>query len=221
MSRRRFVAAGTIGIVAAAFVAAAVLAATKPADEAAAWYAAIAAVVGFTAVFAALAGVIVAMPAYQELRRRQGERPDMQVTIQVVPARAGPDELFESLQRDEIVQVSQRPYEVRVLLHNAGDGVFRFGILNIQVPMECSIYPTDHDSKQHYLSPTPGDSGELEPGKTVPCHFTVAERDFPPGHHFLYHVTIAPPQAGTWPIAAVLDGYPGPRSWTRAEILVG
>lgn len=219
MSRRNRLAVGAIAIVASVFLAAAVLAATQPADEAAAWYAGIAAVVGFTALLAALAGVIFAMPAYEELRQRQRERPNMQVTIQTVPARAGPKGLFESLQRDERVQVPERSYQARVLLHNAGDGVFRWGILNIQVPSECRIHPTDHDSKRHYSSQTPGDSGELEPGKVVPCNFTAAERDFPPGHHFLYHVVVEPPRAGTWPIAAVLDGYPGPRAWTRAEIV--
>jgi hypothetical protein len=201
-----------LALVLGGFVAAFAIAMTKPADEAAAWFAAIAAAIGLIA-------VAVAFPAYRELRRRQREHPDMQVTIQVVPARTEAAGLFVSLAMNEQVRVPNHNCDIRVLIHNAGDGVFRWGVLNIQAPIDCVIEPRDPSPKTHYRSTTPGDSAELQPGQTVPCNFTVAERNFPPGHHFLYHVTVIPPHAGTWPIAAVLDGYPGPRAWTRAEIV--
>jgi hypothetical protein len=205
--------AAVVGVIVLFYVAAA-----RSADEASAWFAAIAAGAGVIALVAAGAGVYIAFPSYRELVRRQKERPDMEVTIQVIPARAEAAGAFISLGMNEEVQVANRAFAARIMLHNAGDAVFRWGILNIQVPESCGIHPVDHDRKSHYLSTSMGTSAELEPGRDVPCNFTVAERDFPPGHHFLYHVEVTSAGEGKWPIAAVLDGYPGKRAWSRAEI---
>ena len=59
----------------------------------------------------------------------------MEVTLQVVPLRTAAAGIFESLQHNERVQVQSRAFHVRVIVHNAGDGVFRWGMLNIQVPV--------------------------------------------------------------------------------------
>jgi hypothetical protein len=201
------------------------LAAHRPAAQAAAWFAAIAAgaaVVGLAlaleTVRQARVAVRQARPGYEEIVRRQAERPRMTMTLQVIPARIEAQGEFTTVSMNERTLVQDRRFDIRIILHNEGDGVLRWGILNIQVPWDCSIEPDDDERKGHYVSRSTGDSGELEPGRVVPCHFTVAERDFPPGHHFLYHAHVSTGTQGVWPIAAVLDGYPKIRVWTRAEI---
>jgi hypothetical protein len=211
-----------IGLCVALFLATFIYAATRPAAEAAAWFAALAAAVAAIGIVGAIetvrwarAAVEQARPGYDDLVRRQNERPAMDVILEVTPRGENPHTL-KALEKNELIAVEGRNFDVRVHIRNQGDGVLRFGILNIQVPLTCRARPQDDPHKGHYESASPGDSGELYPGTKTPCRFTVAERDFPPGHDFLYHVRVDTPGAGDWPVAAVVDGYPAVRGWTRA-----
>jgi hypothetical protein len=190
----------------------------RPTAEATAWLTGITAGLAAVALGVALATAVFAYPDFREFLRRQEEWPDMRLELQVIPAAADAGGSFVTTRFNEPIMVASPEFDVRVILHNAGTGVFRWGILNIQVPVPCDIQPNDDEVKKHYRSTTPGDSGELADGTTIPCNFTVAERDFPPGHHFLYHAHVRTSGRSEWPVAAVLDGYPGPRVWTRAVI---
>jgi hypothetical protein len=193
-------------------------AANRPVGEAAEWFTGAAVGLAAFALGAAVLTALFAYPDYRAFLERQHERPNMELSLQVRPAR-NPTE-FESINFDERVQVPWRQFELRVVLHNAGNAVFRWAILNIQVPVPCKIEATDLDPKVHYTSMSPGDSHELADGTTMPCNFTVAERDFPPGHHFLYHAEVTlDASKKEWPVVAVLDGYPAKRAWSRAVIL--
>jgi hypothetical protein len=189
-------------------------AANRPVNETGAWFTGIAAGV-------AVIAIGLAYPAYRDLRARQKEYTDVQIALQVVRASSPPEE-FTDTKLDELVEVADREFKVRVVIHNAGTGVYRWGVLNIQVPVPCEIKPCDVDErKAHYPSGSIGYSEEIVEGTVIPVNFTVAERDFPPIHVFLYHAEITfHSEKNEWPVAAVLDGYPGERALARAVIRV-
>ena len=185
----------------------------RPTDEVTAWFAGIAVAVGTAALF-------LAYPAYRSLRQEQTAVPEMNMQLEFVRATSPPGE-FSVAKYDEHVEVAGEPFPVRIHITNRGNAVFRWGILNIQVPHECTITPTDDPQKGHYTSRSTGYSADLADGMTILCRFTVAERDFPPPHDFLYHadVTVGP-EKREWPIAAHLDGFPGKGVVARAIVVV-
>jgi hypothetical protein len=213
--RGRLVIAALLGL--AVFIVLTVIAAGKPSDEAGAWFAAIAAGVGVVGIGAAVAAVYVAIPGYRELLERQRERPNMTVVIEI--ADVEDSERYDPVEHDGERTIPRAFFYARVHVRNEGNGVLRFGIVNVQVPAVCSLEAKDPPEKRHYVSASMGFSGELSPDQVTLCRFSVAERDFPPQHDFLYHVYVVPPEGGgTWPIAAVVDGYPGGRTWARVRV---
>jgi hypothetical protein len=194
-----------------------VIASTRPSvDERNMWFTAIAAGLALLGLLAAGAAVYFALPSYRELVDRERARPLPELRFQVPYGASGE---WRDVPHDTTVRVNHRDFSARVIVHNAGDAVLRWGILNIQVPVDCNIAPLESDAGRHRAT-TPFVSGELRPGETVSCSATVAERDFPPVHDFIYVVRVTPPKAGTWPLAAVLDGYPAVRGWTRIDVEV-
>lgn len=187
-------------------------------DEQAVWFTAIAAAVALVGLLAAGAAVYFAIPGYRDLRKQQRARPLPKVRFQFPDEHTG---RWSDAAPDMPVARSTLKFSARVIVENLGDAVLQWGILNIQAPTVCSIESAEGDSSGHHRSPTPFASQELYPGKICDCNATVVERDFPPTHSFIYNVNVTAPAPGRWPLAAVLDGYPAVRGWTRIEVLVG
>jgi hypothetical protein len=216
-TRVSLVAGGVVVLVGGALACA--YAATRPhANDRAAWFTGIAAVVALLGLIAAGAAVYFALPGYRELVNQQSAKADMRLTFQLPDPKDS--ETWTDVPAESTAQVNTRDFLARVIVHNAGDAVLQWGILNIQVPIACTIQPLDASAHKHHAqSVTPMVSGQLFDGETVPCNATIAERDFPPVHAFIYNVRIAAMGPATvWPIAAVLDGFPGERAWVRINI---
>jgi hypothetical protein len=97
--------------------------------------------------------------------------------------------------------------EVEARIHNKGKAPLLWAMLNIQLPYGLHFEVTDHAEKHHYENPHGGMSGDLWPGQDTRCALTVAEREFLPPHHFLYHVKVwVPVETGEWPIVALVEG---------------
>jgi hypothetical protein len=201
-------------VLAATALALLVIASTRGTSEAqVVWFTAVAAGLALAAFVGVVVTVVVAMPGYHELRKQQLAVPRLLVRFQFPES----DGTWRDVEPESTTVVRRGEFETRVRVHNAGDAVLRWGILNIQSLIDCPITAIDERPKSHYTAKTPFESGELVTGQSVPCNATVAERDFPPVHDFLYVVKVSPPTAGRWPLAAVLDGYPGPPEVDRAS----
>jgi hypothetical protein len=115
---------------------------------------------------------------------------------------------------------SSREFDIRIHVVNHGRTVLRWGKLNIQVLRECQIEPQPLDTgpSDHHRALTPFNSAQLIPGENVPCNATRSEREYAPGHSYLYLARITVPHRGTWPIAAIVDGFPNDKNVTRGEV---
>jgi hypothetical protein len=181
------------------------------------WFAATGVAIGGLALIAAVVGVYLALPGYRDLVKaaRQHAVPTLRMQVRTEDAQD-----WENVTPDAVVRRPHGPFYVRVIVHNDGDAVLRWAILNIQVPSTCGIEVLGEDHwPRHFRVWTEGTSGELYPERATPCWFTAAERDFPPVHDFLYPVTVHPPgDPGVFPVAAVLDSWNAPREWMRIEV---
>jgi len=192
--------------------------------------------VWFTAIGAGIAFVGVAIAVVALYMSDVLEKPHPALTIQVPDPAGGlgwvdvpHDSTFTVVGAPTDHDGEQRFYEARVHVRCRGRGVLRWGIINIQVPtepdgFEITAIQSGSDLMRQYPSGTTFVSGELYPGRTVLCFATISERDYAPGHSYLYRVVVTVPRSGTWPLAAVLDGFPSTkkmtRAWTRADINV-
>lgn len=207
-------------VVAAAGVAALIVASSRhPNDVQGVWFTAIGSIVALVALLAGIVAVLFAVPGYRALRAEQRTRAIPAVSIQY----QDDEGKWISIDNDATVEMGSQIFTVRALVNNQGDAVLRWGILNIQVPLPCTI-DTDEDNRPyqlHHKASTPFDSADLYDDRTVQCWCTVAERDYPPVHAFIYVVTITAKE-GTWPVAAVLEGAdPYVRASTRVYVRVG
>jgi len=171
-----------------------------------------------TAVFAGLAllaGVVAAVVAVRAWRisRHQYDAwlakttrsPDVRIWFAAEGENQGTPRPLE----DGQIDVAATSFVLRVVVENNGNGTLN-GILNIMVLAECEITPLDEPPKFHYRSLFAAGNSEIVSGREqAQVNFTVAERDFVPGHH-LYHVLVTTPRPGQWPIMAALDGDPPP-----------
>jgi hypothetical protein len=190
------------------------IAATRPTgEEQTVWFTAIAATLALVGLLAVGATVYFALPSYRELVDRERARPVPKIQFQLVDR----DGSWFDIAHESINAVPRGGFEMRLLVHNAGDAVLRWGILNIQVPIECGIEVAEPErpGRVFFTARTPYASGDLYDGETVPCNCAVAERDYPPVHAFMYRVNVTPRSAGQWPVAAVLEGYPYVKGFAR------
>ncbi len=188
----------------------------------------------FTAIGAGFAVLGVAGAAFAVYRSDVLERPDPKVFMEVArPDDA--DDVYDWVPHDVTAMVvgrvvnvvgSERTFDARVHVINEGRAVLRWGKLNIQVLRECDIdpMPLDTGPPDHYKALTPFNSAQLRPGEDVLCNATRSEREYAPGHTYLYLIRVTVPHPGVWPVAAVVDGFPTTkrvtRGWTRADINV-
>ncbi len=168
---------------------------------------------------AAVAAVLLALPGYQEWLKSQRARPRMSLWFEF-----GPKLQKETRDNRNVLLGRQDIFSVRVIVRNDGDAPLRWAILNIVVLAACQIKPDEGEAilKSHYAAPWPAGNDEILPDQAgAKVNFTFAERDFPPGHHFTYHVQITVPKGkGTWPVLAVLEGTPPPRVVERTDLVV-
>jgi len=172
------------------------------------------AVVGLIALLAAITAAYFALPGYVEWTKQQAARPKVSIGFERFDSTSGATQPIE----DEEITVESHTLQLRVIVKNEGTATLRFAILNVLVDAECELEVLDHKGKQHYALPWPGRNDEIVPGRTTDVRFTAAERDFPPGNHFLYHIEIKVPRPGDWPVLVALDGSPPPGARGRLVI---
>ena len=199
---RAWNAVSVVGI--ALFVAGVVHAASLPTAEAGVWFTALGTMVAAAALAAAIVAVKFAWPGYREWTREQALRPSMRLWFETP---SPPDGLMDPV--DDAIHEVRSPFIVRIAIANDGSATLRAATLNVMVPITASIEPRDDPVKNHYRIAWPSRNTEICAGTTTRVHFTVAERDFPPSRHHVYHVEIHAP-AGDVPVRAVLEGDPPP-----------
>jgi hypothetical protein len=188
--------------------------------------------VWFSAIGAGFAVVGVFGAAYAVYRSDVLEKPKPRVWVEV-PKPDGADGYDQvdgnmATVAGRVVRVGQpaRRFVVRIHVVNEGLAVLLWGKLNIQTLRDCDMEPLPLDTgpSDHHKALTPFNSGELRPGHDVLCNATRSEREYAPGHSYLYLVQVTVPHPGVWPIAAVLDGWSAnkrvTRAWTRADLTV-
>jgi hypothetical protein len=101
---------------------------------------------------------------------------------------------------------------LQVIIRNEGPATVRNAILNIRVLWDCDLDTYEPGREDlHRLTQLPAYDDDIQPGQSLPVHSTVAERDFPPGKHYIYSVKVSfprTPDTREWPILVVLDGDP-------------
>jgi hypothetical protein len=218
--RRGLVIAGVV-VLAATVIAFVIAAQEETTDPEGAWFAGIAAGLTLLALLAGGAAIYFALPDYWTLLDTQRAKPEPTLLFQF---REAPDSNhWIDANADTPKSINASTFEARLLVRNLGDAVLRWGILNIHVPVECTIKPvvSAGATSNHRPAASEFTCDQLYPGKAVPSRATVAERDYPPVHTFLYVVEITVPEPGEWPIAAILDGYPAVTATGRALVHFG
>jgi hypothetical protein len=202
-------------IVAIVVVGAGVVWAATTAEDPGLVFGGIATVAAVVALALAWGAFRTSWPQYSRWRDDQAKAPAVRVQLQVAQSRQTvPDPVGQR------VLVNQRSFVLRVLLINNGDGPMTLTTLNVVAPTTCQLDPIDPPVKEHYLSPLPSASDQLEPGNVHIVRWTVARPHLTPGHH-VFHVEVSMPiGVGPWPLMVELQGNPSPADEQRFTRLV-
>ncbi len=169
-------------------------------------YAAFSALFGLVALGGAAIAVAFAWPSFYAWVGDQVRHPNITLSFELSTDKDTPPHPVSNR-----VHVEGLAFYLRVKISNAGRVTLRNGIVNIGVPVECTLTVLDGPDKQHFLSAMPTLSNILnaddgEPDR--PIRWSVAFDTFTTSNDFFFHVRVKTPRPGDWMVGADIAGEP-------------